>query len=165
MPYSHCYSLLAGAALALWRKGPARQGLFARLEKLSCAPAVGVGAVVVIVVQAVATHSGRIAMGVWYPIVVAATMALIVHCLDGGFAGRFFALRPVVFVGSISYALYLWHTGVYAALNTASHPMHLFLAAPIIVLLAWVSTRFVERPVRRAVGKRLGRQPLELPSA
>ena len=162
LPYSHAYSLLAGVALAVWLRGERPVGVLPRLAIHAKRGSVAATALVLIVAQGVLTHSGRIAMGLWYPLVVVCTVVLIVHCTSGGALGRFFAARPVVWVGTISYSLYLWHMGVYLALGVGAHRGRLLLALPIIFVLAWVSTRWVERPVRRYVGARLGRQPLEL---
>jgi hypothetical protein len=65
---------------------------------------------------------------------------------------RLLSLKPLVWVGLISYSLYLWHWPIIVFaryflvrdLTTAE----VFAAFIMMVGLAWVSYRFVERPVR-----------------
>jgi peptidoglycan/LPS O-acetylase OafA/YrhL len=68
-------------------------------------------------------------------------------------AGRILSLKPVVFVGLISYSLYLWHWPVlifskYWALKPLS-PYALAGALVGSLLLAIISWKFVETPFRR----------------
>jgi len=63
------------------------------------------------------------------------------------------AARPVVFVGVISYPLYLWHWPLisYSYIIDRGRPLHGFLVLCLIALatfLAWLTYRFVERPFR-----------------
>jgi hypothetical protein len=79
-----------------------------------------------------------------------------------GRAARVFELRPVVFVGVISYGIYLYHVGVLVLLleqgllpvDTGSRVAFLAIAAPASILLGWASYRIVERPCI-ALGRRL----------
>jgi peptidoglycan/LPS O-acetylase OafA/YrhL len=50
----------------------------------------------------------------------------------------------LVWLGSISYALYLWHLPLLT--GTGLHPL---VAVPLAVLIAYGSTRFIEAPFRR----------------
>lgn len=65
---------------------------------------------------------------------------------------KFFALKPIVFVGLISYSLYLWHWPLIAFYkNYTLLPLTWGVQAVIIVasfVLAVLSWRFVERPFR-----------------
>lgn len=65
---------------------------------------------------------------------------------------RLLSSRPLVFVGIISYPLYLWHWPFFAYLNiaqpnVASATMRL-AAVALSFLLAWLTYRLVEMPVR-----------------
>ena len=71
-------------------------------------------------------------------------------------AGRALAWRPIVFVGLISYSLYLWHWPlfVFAAYPTGLAIEDLAISTKIIVIaisvaLAYVSWLFIETPIRR----------------
>jgi peptidoglycan/LPS O-acetylase OafA/YrhL len=68
------------------------------------------------------------------------------------YVGKFLSLRPIVFIGLISYSLYLWHWPVL----TFAHYRSVALTATarawllaLILILAWLSWRFVERPIRQ----------------
>src|SRR5215467_5470410 len=105
--------------------------------------------------------------------------ALIIGAGESGttLIGRALSWRPVVFVGLISYSLYLWHwpvvilsdLGLSVNLSGAlsGNPLALWLQRSsllarfaISLLLAILSWRFVERPFRRSSSWRIGRQPL-----
>ncbi len=81
--------------------------------------------------------------------------ALIIHAGVGGvgMVGRLLSLSPVVFIGLISYSLYLWHWPLIVYTKYYSiHPLSGGQMAAIIaaaLLLATLSWRFVERPFRR----------------
>jgi peptidoglycan/LPS O-acetylase OafA/YrhL len=66
---------------------------------------------------------------------------------------KILAARPMVFLGMISYSIYLWHWPIISSLNYFSVPIGpavgLAVAAASI-LLAWLSWKFVEGPMRRS---------------
>jgi peptidoglycan/LPS O-acetylase OafA/YrhL len=81
--------------------------------------------------------------------------ALLIHAGPSTIVNRLLALRPVVFVGLISYSLYLWH---WTLLSIARH----WALGPLSVAQTWgvvgvsvacaaFSWRFVERPWRVAM--------------
>ena len=66
---------------------------------------------------------------------------------------RVLSIRPVVFFGLISYSLYLWHLPVIVLAKQAIPEGSLrmperFVALAVSVALAWLSWRYVERPLR-----------------
>ena len=80
--------------------------------------------------------------------------ALLLGCLREGSAGhRLLSLPAMVFLGLISYSLYLWHWGVLAlarwtvGVNSGTIPWLLAL----MLLLAVLSWRLLEEPLRRAL--------------
>jgi peptidoglycan/LPS O-acetylase OafA/YrhL len=68
-------------------------------------------------------------------------------------ATRALSLAPLVFIGLISYSLYLWHWPLYVlAKYYASAPLGAGETLALILLsglLAWLSYRFVEQPFRQ----------------
>jgi peptidoglycan/LPS O-acetylase OafA/YrhL len=78
---------------------------------------------------------------------------LVVGAQGGSLVGRGFALSPTVFIGLISYSLYLWHWPVIVLLREGLPVVNLdaklkLLALGLSLGLAWLSWRFVERPLR-----------------
>lgn len=63
--------------------------------------------------------------------------------------------RPIVFVGLVSYSLYLWHWPLIAFLNYLDVQIDLVTGFSVIagaIILAWLSWRFVETPFRQRGG-------------
>lgn len=89
--------------------------------------------------------------------------ALLIGCAEGTRVGRFLSGRVMVWIGSISYSLYLWHWPLIVfykmrfetEMESADNAM-LFAAS---VAMAALSTRFIERPFRLPSfrGRRAGR--------
>jgi len=82
--------------------------------------------------------------------------ALIIAAGEGGssIGGRILSLRPLVWVGLISYSLYLWHWPILVfGRIIANRDLDTVERAGLIGLtfiVAWISWRFVERPFRNA---------------
>lgn len=90
----------------------------------------------------------------WVALLPCIGTALILHTAgQGGLVYRLLSLPPVVFIGLISYSLYLWHWPVFTMLRLhgASTVLTTGQAVAGIALsfvLAVLSWRFVERPFR-----------------
>jgi peptidoglycan/LPS O-acetylase OafA/YrhL len=68
--------------------------------------------------------------------------------------GRLLSVAPLVWVGRISYSLYLWHWPVFAMLRQWRVEMVLpvewaVMGMLLSLLLAWASYRWIEQPARR----------------
>ncbi|WP_083521337.1 acyltransferase family protein [Arthrobacter luteolus] len=110
------------------------------------------------VLAAAVTFSTAMAFPGWAALLpVAGTLALLASGSSQGprgYAGpaRWYSLRPVTYVGDISYSLYLWHWPVivFSVYLLGTSPDWLYGSALIAgsVALAALSTRFVERPFR-----------------
>lgn len=78
--------------------------------------------------------------------------ALLILAGSGDTRSRLLASRPMVFIGLISYSLYLWHWPLIAYLNYLEIPINLPVGVMLIassIILAWLSWRYVEVPFRR----------------
>ncbi len=91
--------------------------------------------------------------------VISALLLASVVSHPGGMVSRGLAWRPVVWVGRISYGLYLWHWPVYVFLSPArtglSGPALLILRFAVTFAVAALSYYFVEMPIRRGSLTRL----------
>ncbi|MGB3167723.1 MAG: acyltransferase family protein, partial [Alteraurantiacibacter sp.] len=83
--------------------------------------------------------------------------ALIIYAGQSGssLVGRALSVGPMVFVGLISYSLYLWHWPIMALWRNLNGTVHLdqwerAIAIVAAFVLATISWRFVERPFRAA---------------
>lgn len=85
------------------------------------------------------------------PLIVAATSGLIWLMNKATPAATLLSTRPMVGIGLASYSLYLWHwpmlslSRYVSGINAASIPVLIIL----MVVFAWASLRYIERPLRR----------------
>ena len=170
MPYTRAWELLLGTLLSL--------RLFPRLPQAWLRNAVTLAGMGLIAYSAL-----RYLPQTPFPGLAALApcggAALIIGAGESGrtLVGRALSWKPVVFVGLISYSLYLWHwpviilsdLGLSVNLSGAlSHsPLALWLQRSsllarfvISILLGILSWRFVERPFRRSSSWRIERKPL-----
>ncbi|EJL30667.1 putative acyltransferase [Caulobacter sp. AP07] len=155
LPHTRAWELLLGSMVAL-KITPALSGPVIR----NVAAAVGLALIggAVLLFRESMLFPGPAAL---IPCVGA---ALILSAGEGGttLAGRLLSWRPVVFVGLVSYSLYLWHWPVIVFTQMNAHLLQ-GAPAPVIKIsmiavsfvLAVISWRYVERPFREG--------PLRLP--
>lgn len=83
---------------------------------------------------------------------VVGTALVILFAHQNTVVGKVLSLKPIVFVGRISYSLYLWHFAVFALarLLINSEPSHFAYAAMIVFIfpISYLSYRYVETPFR-----------------
>jgi len=98
---------------------------------------------------------------------VLGTVLMLMFVLPDRGVGRLLTLRPVLWVGTISYSAYLWHQPLmaFARLGIASEPPAWVFGglAALSLLLGHLSWRFVEAPFR--AGSRWSRQAVFTGSA
>jgi peptidoglycan/LPS O-acetylase OafA/YrhL len=84
---------------------------------------------------------------------------LILAAVEDRVVARVLAMRPLVFLGRISYSLYLWHVPVLAAAGAAAYDGRTIRSTFAIcgaVAVATASFYLVERPLRRRWRQRQG---------
>jgi peptidoglycan/LPS O-acetylase OafA/YrhL len=144
---TRAWELLLGASLAL--KGAPRIGHHGVREYLALAGLLGIAI-------AVHTYSER----TLYPGTAAilpcvATGALIITGDDSrpALVNRVLGWRPLVFVGLISYSLYLWHRPLFVLVAyyhiEPLSPASIVILLGVLGLLAAASWRFIEQPIRK----------------
>jgi len=170
MPYTRAWELLLGTLLSL--------RLFPRLPQAWLRNAVTLAGMGLIAYSALRYLSQTPFPGL-AALAPCGGAALIIGAGESGrtLVGRALSWRPVVFVGLISYSLYLWHwpvlilsdLGLSVNLRGALSygPLALWLQRSsllarfvISMLLGILSWRFVERPFRRSSSWRIERKPL-----
>lgn len=141
-PDTHADGLLLGCALALLR----RRGL--RVPQA----AGWAGLVALLAAFAVLSGTlGTITYGL-APISIACTL-LVGAALEPGVLSRCLSWRPLVWIGLISYSLYLWHDLVLWLIGGRA-PL---VALPLTLAVAALSYYKVERPLRNGIAARYGR--------
>lgn len=88
-------------------------------------------------------------------VLVAGLFALLIaRSLQPGILARGLSSAPIVWVGRISYGLYLWHIPVYVALRSGAPTLNNNLAASLAIVItiaaATASFYLVEMPIRKA---------------
>ena len=90
--------------------------------------------------------------GKWALLPVLAAVLLIAAGKDGWFNRTVLSNRILVWFGIISYPLYLWHWPVlcFTRIVLNKEPSYLIRTAafPVCVILAWLTTRLIENPLR-----------------
>lgn len=150
--FTHAWELAAGALLAVAISAP--RG--ARRRPSPRAGALVTAAGILTITVCAFAYRGTMAFPGWVAAVpVAATLAVIAAA-DGG-ASRLSLMpvlgsRPVQLVGDVSYPVYLWHWPLIVLAPWAlGRDLRLTDRLGLLVLtlvLAWATTRFVERPLR-----------------
>ena len=142
---SRAWELLAGALIMLREREatPGRYGLWNDLLA-----GLGLAAIVAttVVYDDATPFPGLAAL----PPVIG-TMLLIACAREGTLFGRVLAWKPFVAIGLISYGFYLWHQPVFVFARLATDRLDAAAYWGLIALsalLAWLSYRFVERPLR-----------------
>lgn len=146
-PWTRAWELMAGAGLAMLPERTVRRTGHAQGQSL-----LGLGLLIVgfALVRAPAFP------GFWALLPVAGTV-LLIHAGTGAWVNRrMLAARPLVWLGLLSYPMYLWHWPLWSFYVTAWGKPHkldrigvqLAIFA-LVILLSWLTYRFVERPLRR----------------
>jgi len=156
--YTHAYGLLIGSALAmaLTREGRITLPAWTRWLGWLSLPAM----IVLMLDAAIRFPSPGFEVTVVIPIATLACAALVGGVVVGGGAWTaVLRLAPVVWLGRISYSLYLWHLPVFVAMDYLAWTQdQRFWAGAVklglAVALAAASFHFVERPLlRRFAGR------------
>ena len=149
-PVSRTWELMVGAWLAVGH----RHGL-SWLSRWSSAQSWG--GIILIAAGLALIQPTSAFPGFWALLPVLGT-ALIVNAGPNTFLnGRLLSWRPAVWVGLISYPLYLWHWALLSLVvivfgdnnPTFRHASRLVLVV-VSILLAWLSYRYFEDPIRRS---------------
>jgi len=151
LPVTRAWELLVGSGLALWSNGTPLGPKGRGSSWHDYREVVSIGALLVLVVTLLRYHPGIAHPGFFTLAPVLAAAVLI--AMRGTFVHRYvLSAPPAVFIGLISYPLYLWHYPpmAYARIHfvdgVSPRLMWTIIAASIV--LAWLTYRLIERPIR-----------------
>jgi peptidoglycan/LPS O-acetylase OafA/YrhL len=105
---------------------------------------------------------GYILEGPMSAVFAVCVIAVFLHCAGGGLLGRLFGLRPLAWVGTFAFSLYLIHAPLVSLFFAAASRKHvgIFLAAglPLIVAAAFAFFTLCERPFLKRFWEKTGPQ-------
>lgn len=150
LPITRAWELLAGSIVALALNRNAIQGIKHR-QWLA-----GLGAAVVLA-SLIGIDKSTPWPGLWTLFPVLGTVMVIAFAQPNCPTGRLLSLKPMVFIGLLSYSIYLWHQPLYAlvrGLSPNDPTMLTMIALAFATLpLSWLTWRFVEQPFRTPEAK------------
>lgn len=159
MPWGSLDALGVGAMLALaYRDAPSRDALHRTLRRVILP--LGLGAYLLL--HAIGVAGGMRLLVAFHEIAFAMICCWLIASAErgfGGITGRILALRPVVYLGKISYGIYAYHLFTLwlliqlfrrVGLAFPAHgAMRFALAAPVTVAVAAASWHLFERPINQ----------------
>jgi len=156
-PGTRVWELLAGSLIAIWtarsatsasvpEAGPVFQGRARLWDVVSCA------GLALIVAGTVLTRESHAFPGWWALLPVCGT-CLLIGAGPASVCNRLILARPtMVWLGLISYPLYLWHwpllSFLYVTESGTSSPLVRIAAVALSLLLAWATFVVIEKPIR-----------------
>ncbi|MDK2351642.1 MULTISPECIES: acyltransferase family protein [Pseudomonas aeruginosa group] len=151
-PLARFWELLAGAGLAVLSVRY-RHGLRRRPEFTAAASLLSTGGLLLLAGGFAAIDKSSAFPGAWALLPVSGAV-LLIAAGEGAWFNRIVLSHPLlVWIGLISYPLYLWHWPllVFARITEGGVPAPELRAALAVVsvALAWATYRLVEKPIRR----------------
>ena len=146
--HTRLWELMAGALTAYWMMS-ARGAAMREGGRMRHAALVGL---VMILIAVFAYDNGTPFPGLAALLPCLGAVLVIAFANPSSLAGQILGWRPVVFVGLVSYSLYLWHVPLLAftRIGTGSDNSALLFGVCLLSFaIACLSWRFVERPFRR----------------
>lgn len=155
LPFSRLWELLAGAALSLFQRRDAQSTLIGRFL-FSWRHGIAFLGLALLVVS-IFTITPLMSFPGWWGLLPTVGSVLIIAAGHDAWSNRYFlSCKPAVFIGLISYPLYLWHWPILSFARIATDhlsgtdlsPLVKLLLGFLSVVMAYLTYRLVELPVR-----------------
>lgn len=161
-PFSRFWEMLAGAALAWWSIKKTQNQLSTAAATDWRHHGLSFAGLAFFIIALVHLHPQSVFPG-WRAIWPVLSATCFIAAGPYAFFNRYVLSRPLmVWIGLISYPLYLWHWPLLAYFHNFSylveahwHPLFISGLLGLSVVLAWLSYRFVEEPLRGGHSGRL----------
>jgi peptidoglycan/LPS O-acetylase OafA/YrhL len=91
----------------------------------------------------------------WYTLLVCCATAVLIIAGDQekrSFITKLLSMKPLVFIGLISYSLYLWHWPIFAVshyLNIKESTTLTSALLALVFIISYLSWRYIEKPTRK----------------
>ncbi|WP_045497035.1 acyltransferase family protein [Vibrio hyugaensis] len=141
MIFSRAWELAAGSMLALVMRKTV-------VKPNNTLAMIGI---VLVMASALLFDKSKDGAGIMLMIPVIGTALIILFSASDNICGKTLSLKWVVFIGLISYSLYLWHIPLlvfYRYVLTAGQEFSFLTYVGILSLLSYITWRFVEKPFR-----------------
>jgi len=157
MPFTRAWELMLGSLLASLERIPgwSAESLAAtvKMRRIRLVREIaGWGGIAMIAIALVLLSPGRAFPGWWALLPTLGTVLIILAGMEAAFNRHVLASRPFVFIGLISYPLYLWHWPLlsFAWQTWSRDPPRLVrdLLVALSFVLAWLTYKLLERPIR-----------------
>ena len=143
-------TVLVGAVAAILLRGRVVSPMLRRVLA-----GVGLAAAAVMLVCFAVIHDTDLRMyqGGFLVFALVATVVVVDAAYVGSPVSTLLAVRPLRWIGAISYGIYLWHWPIHLWVNPQRFDLPfvviVLLRAALTIAIAWLSFHLVERPVRR----------------
>lgn len=151
---TRAFALLAGAALAVVWPSRKLSNALPAMNRLAL-DAAGLGALAVLIYMMLNTseYDSFLYQGGMVAQAVAATVLVAVLAHPSSFLARILGAKPLRWIGERSYGMYLWHYPVIVLTSPVvdtggSHPVRMILQVIATVILASLSLKYIENPIR-----------------
>jgi peptidoglycan/LPS O-acetylase OafA/YrhL len=155
---TRAWELGAGAFLAIWQMRRGRTSSNPWIATVGLALVLGS----IFLIDKSMPFPGAVAIA---PVLGA---TLLIGWARDTWVGRVLELRPLIYIGAISYSLYLWHWPVIVFWRTmtgnALDPLEIVLLFAISFALAALSTAFIEKPFRTRKARDLSPRRVLIPA-
>lgn len=160
LPISRFWELLVGAGLA-WLSVSQNVPKFSVSERMCHAISI-VGAILILM-SLFGLNKAMLFPG-WWALMPVIGAALLIFAGPAAIVNKqILSRQPIVFVGLISYPLYLWHWPMFAFTRIAGYDLKYRLAASVVALvLSYLTYRYLEQPIRSGTLKTDRKVPIIL---
>jgi len=144
---SRVWELMAGSMLAVLNNNPIR------LNKWVAESLAVIGLVCILISVLLYSQNTAFPGLAAFPPVLGTVLIIWLGCHHETFVGRILSIKPFVFVGLISYSLYLWHVPIlvfYKKYNIGvENQLSFIICLVTMFIVAYLSWRFIEAPFRK----------------